>query len=404
MHNITALLAFLLVITAMAIGDIVSIKTKAFIPSVFITAVIFLFGYWYIFPQDIINIANLGQPIVTLMMYLLIVHMGTLMNFRELLLQWKTVLISLAGIIGIIIFLMTIGIALLGKTTAIVGTPPLTGGIVAAILMKDAATAIGNDKLAILAILVYVIQGFVGYPLTAILLKKEGIRLLNCYKKGKNSNKILKIENEKIEKKLIPQLPNKYNTIYMHLFRLGLVAWIADIFTKSVNNNIFHNPKAISPFVIALIFGIIAKQIGLVEKEPLIKANSFGWAMTTLMAFIFGGLNKATPDMLKQVALPLIGIIIIGIIGLLIFAWIAGKIFQESKYMALSIALNALYGFPPNFILTTEVIHSLTDEEKEIKYLTDIMMPKMLIGGFTSVTIASVIVGGIFADILQNID
>ena len=122
--------------------------------------------------------------------------------------------------------------------------------------------------------------------------------------------------------------------------------------------------------------------------------------MTCLMAFIFEGLSKATPQMLASVAAPLIGIIVIGVVGLVIFAFIAGKLLKESKYMSLPIALNALYGFPPNFILTTEAIKSLTDDEDEIKYLTDIMMPKMLIGGFTSVTIASVIIGGIFAGML----
>lgn len=69
--------------------------------------------------------------------------------------------------------------------------------------------------------------------------------------------------------------------------------------------------------------------------------------------------------------------------------------------MSLPIALNALYGFPPNFILTTEAIQSLTEDEKEISYLTDIMLPKMLIGGFTSVTIVSVVIGGIFASFLN---
>lgn len=48
--------------------------------------------------------------------------------------------------------------------------------------------------------------------------------------------------------------------------------------------------------------------------------------------------------------------------------------------MSLPIAMNALYGFPPNFILTTEAIKSITEDENEIEYLTDIMMPKMLIG------------------------
>lgn len=94
---------------AMAIGDFASMKTKAFLPSVFVTALVFLLGFFVFFPADIISVATLGQPVAGLVMYLLIVHMGTLMNIKELVTQWKTVVISLFGVLGIIVFLMTIG-------------------------------------------------------------------------------------------------------------------------------------------------------------------------------------------------------------------------------------------------------------------------------------------------------
>ena len=395
----TAILALVIVLVAMSLGDIVSIRTKAWIPSVFITAIIFLFGFWFLFPKDIISTATLGLPVAGLAMYLLITHMGTLMNVRELMAQWKTVVISIAGILGIIISLLTIGLIFLDKQTAIAGGPPLSGGIVAAIIIKEAATALGNDKLAILAILIYVVQGFVGYPLTSILLKKEGNRLLKDFKNNKENvtEKIVSKESER--KTLLPKLPEKYNTIYVILLKLAFVGYLADCFTKFVNNSIFQS-TVLSPFVTCLIFGVIAAELGFVDRQALNKANSFGWMITVLMAFIYEGLNKATPEMLLEVLLPLVEIIIIGVSGLLIFAFIVGKILKESPYMSLCIALNALYGFPPNFILTNEVIKSLASNNDETEYLTNKMLPKMLIGGFTSVTIASVLIAGIFSKFL----
>ena len=44
-----------------------------------------------------------------MMIYLLITNMGTLLSLRQLKEQWKTILISLAGILGIIVALFTIG-------------------------------------------------------------------------------------------------------------------------------------------------------------------------------------------------------------------------------------------------------------------------------------------------------
>lgn len=395
----TAILALVIVLAAMSLGDIVSIKTKAWIPSVFVTAIVFLFGFWWLFPKDVISTATLGMPVAGLGMYLLVTHMGTLMNIKELISQWRTVVISIAGICGIMALLLTVGLIFFDKQTAIAGGPPLSGGIVAAIIIKEAATALGNDKLAILAILIYVVQGFVGYPLTSILLKKEGNRLLKDLKNNKE-NVVEKIVSKESERKtLIPNLPEKYNTIYVVLLKLAFVAYLADCFTKFVNNTIFQN-TVLSPFVTCLIFGIIAAELGLVDRQALNKANSFGWMITLLMAFIYEGLNKATPEMLLEVLLPLVEIIIIGVSGLLIFAFIVGKILKESPYMSLCIALNALYGFPPNYILTNEVIKSLASNNDESEYLTNKMLPKMLIGGFTSVTIASVLIAGIFSKFL----
>lgn len=352
----TTILALVIVLVAMSLGDIVSIKSKAWIPSVFVTALIFLFGFWWIFPKNVI---------------------------------------STAGILGIMVLLLTVGLIFFDKQTAVAGGPPLSGGIVAAIIIKEAATALGNDKLAILAILIYVVQGFVGYPLTSILLKREGNRLLKDFKNNKENvaEKILNKESER--KTLIPNLPEKYNTIY----ELAFVAYLADCFTKFINNTIFQN-TVLSPFVTCLIFGIIAAELGLVDRQALNKSNSFGWMITVLMAFIYEGLNKATPEMLLEVLLPLLEIIIIGVAGLLIFAFIVGKILKESPYMSLCITLNALYGFPPNYILTNEVIKSLASNNDESEYLTNKILPKMLIGGFTSVTIASVLIAGIFSKFL----
>lgn len=393
--------AVVFIMLFMVIGEIISAKTKAFIPSVFVTAVLFIIGYWTFFPKDIVSIAALGSPFANLSMFLLVTHMGSLMNIRELLAQLKTIIISLAGILGIIISLLTVGSMLLGKDIVIAGAPPLTGGIVAALLMQNAAADKGLTNLAVLAILVYVAQGFVGYPVTAILLKREGKRLLSLKQGNQHTLKDLKVEDTN-KKKIIPPLAKEYNTTYMLLLKLSFVAFLAFHSTNFLNIFLknLHLGFTIHPLVTCLIFGVIFTEIGFLDQDVLKKSNSFGITMTALMAFIFDGLKNATPQMLSQVALPLFGVIFIGVIGLIIFSMIAGFLLKESIPMSICIAMNALYGFPPNFILTTEAINSLTKDEEERDYLSQIMIPKMLVGGFTSVTIVSVIIGGIFVGML----
>lgn len=269
-------MAMMFIMIAMVIGEIVSTKTKAFVPSVFVTALLFLLGYWTFFPKDIVNIAAFGQPFAGLSMYLLITHMGSLMNIKELLSQWKTVLISLAGVFGIIIILLTIGKVILGYQTVVVGAPPLTGGIVAAILMRDAAAEKGLEMLSVLAILVYVAQGFVGYPITALLLKKEGNRLLSNYSKDDtNIKKDEKVSEDSNKKPLIPKLPDKFNTTYMLLLKLSIVAFFASRFSMLINNALksANLTFTIHPLVTCLIFGVLFAEIGFLDRQVLSKCQ-----------------------------------------------------------------------------------------------------------------------------------
>ena len=71
--------------------------------------------------------------------------------------------------------------------------------------------------------------------------------------------------------------------------------------------------------------------------------------------------------------------------------------------MAFAVSLTALYGFPADYIITNEVIKALTDDKDEQEALTSHMLPPMLVAGFVTVTIVSVILAGIFSSILINL-
>ena len=378
-----AIAAFSFVLIALALGDVVSTKTKAFVPSVFVTAVLFILGFWTFFPA------------AQVAMYLLITHMGTMMSIKELALQWKTILIAFGGIVGVMAGVMTIGVLLFGRETAIIAGPPLTGGLVSSIMMSEAALELGLTDLSVLAILVYVAQGFAGYPLTALMLKKEGKRLIKGYRSGEivktKAEDVVVEESSKF--RIVPKLSEKYNTTYVILMRLGLVAWAAVAFAGFTN-------EIVSKYVICLLFGVIAAELGIVDRKPLNLAGSFGWLMTLLMAFVFSGLSNATPQLMAKMAIPLFSIIIIGVFGMFVVTLILSKILKTSFPMSFAISLTALYGFPPNYILTDEATKALADNQEEKDFLMGEMLPPMLVGGFTTVTVGSVIIAGIFIKLL----
>ena len=149
-------MAFILILATLAIGEIVSIRTKAIIPSVFITALLFLVGYWTIFPANILEVAGFGPSIIQVSMFLLITHMGTMISVKELIAQWKTFAISIIGICGICFGTLVLGKLFFPWDMLVVATPPLTGGVVASVIMSQAATAKGLPTLAVLAVGMYV--------------------------------------------------------------------------------------------------------------------------------------------------------------------------------------------------------------------------------------------------------
>ncbi|MDQ0272468.1 hypothetical protein [Cytobacillus purgationiresistens] len=393
------LLALVILVGILFIGDVVAVRTKAWVPSIFICAVLFLLGYWTFFPSDIVEIAGVPPAVATMLMYLLITNMGTLLSIQELKNQWKTVLIALSGILGIIVVLFGIGTFLFGFETIVVAIPPLVGGIVSALIMSEAAQNAGLISLSVFAIVIYVMQGFAGYPLTSIVLKKEGKNLLKKYRNGelavKRADKETAASAEQPELKLFRRLPEKYNTDFFKFFRLSLVAYLA--YLVSV---LLAPVVSVSPFVLCLLFGVIATSAGFLEKQVLQKANGFGFAIMALMLFIFDGLKQATPGMMMEILYPLIACIVLAVIGMYLFSFFMGKLLKVSKEMAFAVSLTALYGFPADYIITNEVIKALTEDEKEREVLTSHMLPPMLVGGFVTVTIVSVILAGIFVGFL----
>jgi hypothetical protein len=393
-------LAFIICAAAYLIGEAVSNLTKAWIPSVFVTAVVLLIGFWTVIPQTVVSDSMLIPFGSTIGIYLLLVHMGTIISLKQLAEQWKTIVICLVGLLGMCLCSWIIAKPIIGREFVVAGLPPLTGGIVAAVTMQSAAQAKGLEEAALFAIAMYCVQGFAGYPLTAVCLQLEGKKLLKDYRAngGKADKAAIDKANEleagtaaKAEKKkLIPPLPDKWNGPVMIFLKMGIVAWIS-VRVGAITG--------ISGAVWALIFGVIGTTIGFLDVNSLTKANSYGIIMFALMMYVFDGLKTATPAMLASVIGPMVILIVIGVAGMAIFEFVAAKVLKVDYPLALANGLTALYGFPPNAIITENTCKALGETQEEFDYLMSEMYPSMIVGGFTTVTITSVIIAGLFANL-----
>lgn len=398
-----AFLAVVIVCVCYVIGEWVADISKAWIPSVLVTAILFLIGYWTVFPATLNDDTGLASFASTIGVLMFITHIGTVISLKQLIEQWKTVVVCLVGLVGMVALCWFICPLIMEKTLVIAGLPPLTGGIVAALTMQKAATAAGLKEAAVFAIAMYSVQGLAGYPITALCLHAEGKRLIKEWRSGSlnlSEAEIAKMKTIGLStigddsdiKKPIPPIPAKFNTPVLIIGKVALSVWISSLVGQLI--------PQIPTIVWCLIISVILTRLGFLDTSSLSRANTYTIFMFAAMLSVFSGLKDCTPHMLKTLIGPMLIMIIIGVIGMAIAAFVIAKIFKMSFPLALANGLTALYGFPCDAIITESTCNSLTEDPDERGYLMSKMFPSMVVGGFVTVTITSVIFAGYFAQLL----
>lgn len=385
----------MVVVLAYAIGDYVSNKTNAVFCMIFVTGFIFLFAFWLGLPTTIFKVAGL-DPFFGFVMPFIIVHMGTLMKARSLMNEWKTVTVAFLGLVGLSFGLYYVAGPMIGNIMALTAAGPISGGIVATYIVREAADAKGLVELGVFAALLLVIQNFVGLPVASWCLKVEGRRLLGVFKAGENKpeTEVKKIDPEVPAFRLFPATPKDLQTPFILMFKVFLVATLA-VWVAQITGGVVHK------LVLALIFGIIAYEIGFLEHDVFTKANSSGYAMFFCLIPVWAGLTAATPEMVKSLIWPTVLCFGITLVALAITSFVLGKILGYSWFIAMAISTTCLYGFPATYILSNEVSNTITKDDAERKYVLSQILPKMLIGGFTTVTIGSVVLAGYLAQVIS---
>lgn len=390
--------SFLVVMLFLMLGEWVSSLTHTYIPSVFMTAVLFVLGYWTFLPKDIVATASFGTNFSTICVGLLLVHLGTLMSLKKLLEQWRAVCIALLGVCGTLILTLTIGTLIFDWHTVVAAIPPLTGGLVSALLMTDGLKAQGIQTLVALPVSMFIFHSLFGYPLISWLLKKEGGRLVNEYQKQPvKQTASTGLNNDSNENNLFKKMPAKYQTSAFILVKVALIAALSSGLSIALKTY-FHID--LNSNVICLIFGVLAHQVGFLESDVLTKAGVYNWLMYGLLAYIFAQLSLTTPHQMSTIIGQIIVLIMLGLLGMFIASSLLAKPFKMTWQMAYACSLTSLCGFPADYVITSEVSHEVANNKEEEAYLMENMMPKMLVGGFATVSVASIIIASVFLKLL----
>jgi hypothetical protein len=327
----------------------------------------------------------------------IIVHLGTMISLDDFKKQWKTFLIGVSTVVGIGIALYVASLIFGGSISGsaqdgyaqardfvIAGTGALSGGTISVILVQEAALGVGLTSIAIFPVLIAALQGLIGFPLTSIILKREAARLKVEYREG-NLTPAATLEAEATAQS---RLPAAFNTTAGTLFVVG----IAVLVSLGVNN---LTNGWLNTFVVALILGIALRALGFFKPSVLNGIDALGLMMIAILILIFGPLATVTPSDVASLAGPLAIAFVFGVIGIAVFSALVGKLLGYSIPMSVAIGLTSLYGFPGTMILSQEAARGAGETPEEVAAIEHEILPKMIVAGFSTVTITSVIVTSI---------
>ncbi|RJP02498.1 hypothetical protein D3D03_03920 [Exiguobacterium sp. RIT452] len=385
------IIAFAIIMLIWTVSDYISKKTKALLSSLFVASIIFLIGFkTNLFPEDLLptsSLLPLGQTVVGM----IIVHLGTLISLDEFKRQWKTFLIGVSAVIGISVLLFTIGRLFLDTNYVLSAIAAVSGGTISVIIVQEQALNAGLISVAVFPVLIAALQGLIGFPLTSVILRKEALRIRDGVRDGSITKKAVLDPAESAEKQTI--LPEPFQTTAGTLFVVGVVVIVSSFLSGLTNG-------WLNTFVIALLLGIALRATGVLKPNVLNGIDAYGLMMLAILLIIFGPLATTSFADLVELFVPLLIAFILGVLGIVLFAMLAGKFLGYSYPMAIAIGLTSLYGFPGTLILSQEAAKNIGETEDEVQIIEDEILPKMVVAGFSTVTITSVFITGILASFI----
>lgn len=399
-----AVLAFVVVMLVWTVSDWIAKQTRSLLSSLFVASLIFLIGFMTgVFPEDLLQASSL-LGLAGAVVGMIIVHLGTMISLDDFKKQWKTLLIGIATVIGIGVLLALAGVVFGGvrspgdyadlvttglstvRDYVIAGTGALSGGTISVLIVQEAALGVGLTTVAAFPVLIAALQGLVGFPLTSLILRREAARLRDEYRAGRLEVPAVVEAGPASE----GRLPSFLRTTPGTLFSVGVVVLVS-IGINNLTNGILNT------FVVALVLGITLRTTGVFKASVLSGIDAFGLMMLAIMIMVFGPLATLKPADLAALAVPLLAVFVFGVLGIVLFSAVVGKLLGYSVPMSVAIGLTSLYGFPGTMILSQEAAKGAGENPEEVAAIEGEILPKMIVAGFSTVTITSVVVTSIIA-------
>lgn len=380
---------FSIVLVLFAVGDLIANLTKAKVSAVFVTLLLFLILFVAkIIPKDIIEKAGMTAASnwsIPMIMF----SMGTMLNIRQFVEEWRTVLTAWLGILAVVIG-VSLCIPLLGKGTVLASIPVINGALPATTIMTQAAMEKGLTLAAATATVVFAIQKFVGTPIASRAALQEANRLVEEYRRTGGVKVAAKVEKEEKKSKKFAEKYEKYYSTNVCIFLTAFFSFVGYQIAQVIHLNYS---------IVCMLVGVIVTWLGIVPKDILEKGKLKGFINMVVFAAVIPSLANISLADLGKLFIPVAVMFAVSILSIFIMMKILpGWKIIGSKPLAFGVGFCQMLGFPTTYLISNEVCNAVGETEEEREYLMSKIMPKLVVGGLAC--LVSVFVAGIMAPML----
>ena len=379
--------SFLVFLLIVFVAFTVAGKARSLLPMPLIYGILFMIGFEAgILPRDMLLSANM-IAVGTIAYNVLVVHSGTMVDLKMLAARKKEAVLCVTAAFVMVLLSGAALMPVLGKEFALAAPGSVIGGgascAIASRLVLEKAPA-----LSVFPWLIFMLQGVFSVPVVTWALKRETKALLLEYRmadsvsvqEGNTAGKKVpgaepvSVQEKRQRKPFCDSIPRKYkNTAY----------YLAIIMAVTVANNLLHQTVLsglhLNPNVTALLLGLLLGSLGVIDKAPLFRSDSYGLLLLGLMGLMANTLAGYSLSELLAFLPPLLLVFVISSLVLLLCGILGARVFHFRPERGIILTMNCMMGFPVNALLTEQAARAARTEA-EAGYIKSQTAPLLGIG------------------------
>lgn len=302
-------------------------------------------------PRDLLLASDM-VAVGTIAFNVLVIHSGTMVDLALVRVKRKEALTA-------------VGSALVMTAVLLLVLPPLIGGDLAllapgAVVGGGASCAIGSrwvsgirPDISFFPWMIFMFQGLFSVPVVTWALKKESARLVDelsaqpAAPPGGRPGPVAPAFGP------VARIPQVYKT---PAYYLGLIM-AAAVLNYALQGTVLAGMN-INLNITALLLGILAGNLGLIDRAPLFKCDSYGLLILSLMGLMANNLANTPLDTLLSLTAPVLIALAAGTAVLTACGAGFARLLGMSPYEGIILAMNSVMGFPVNQMLVSQAAAS----------------------------------------------